>query len=353
MTTPREEFSSLWRGKLLTSLVGVLVLAACSAAGASPGTEAPVVAMRIAAPVYAPVWSDHAKSIFALTEDGRIAKITSSDRPGTARTLLSAPFPDVGENLVTRITTGVVYLPQPKLGLLALVDDVGLRQVGSLRAGPAPAFLALGSGADDLLALSEDRSSVTPVDLHDDAVLPSEDVHAGPEAELDAAKRGRRIDVHVTGPEGITHLKGSPGAVGKEGELGISAEKTAGDLVKSSRLYVAERGTDRLLAVDSTRGEDGLEVVGHAELGEPVHDVGVDETLIYAATERTLVVLETNSFEGYRDGVIPVVETVDFRSALPDATRNAPLSGLAVGPDRVYLTLQGVPYVVSIAKPSI
>lgn len=342
------------RRVMVLAALGLPVLAGCSAAAGSPGAS--VVALRIDAPVHEPIWSDHARALFALTGDRRIAKIDPSGRSGappTARTTLSAPFPDVGEDLVPRITEAVVYLPQPELGRIAVVSDTDLRQVGALRAGPSPSFLALDSGSDDLLALSGDRSSVTPVDLHDNRVLPPTDVHAGPEAELDGAKRGRRIDYHLAGPGGITHYKGSPGAVRKEGTLGLDAETTAGDLVKSSRLYVAQRGTDRLFAVDSKRTEDGLEVVAQAKLGEPVHYIGVDETRIYAATEHKLVVLKTNSFEGYHNQTFPLVTTIGFRSALPGEARNAALSGLAVGPDRVYLTLEGQPYVLSIAKPSI
>jgi hypothetical protein len=306
--------------------------------------------VRVGAPVHEPEWSEHARLLFALTQDGRIAKID----PGASRTTLSAPFPHVGENLVTRVTTGVLYLPQPELNRVALVSDTDLHQIGAVAAGPAPSFLALDSGADDLLALSWDRSTATPIDLHDNTVLPSQDVRAGSEAELDGAKRGRLIDYHVTGPGGITHYKGSPGSVQTEGQIGISAEKTAGDLTKPSRLYVAEKGTDRLLAVDSRRSLSGLEVVGQASLGEPARYVGVDETRIYAATEHTLVVLQTNTYEGYANNTIPIIETIEYRASLPDeALKNAPLSGLAVGPDRVYLTLKDQPYIVSIAKPKL
>ncbi|MGA9312016.1 MAG: hypothetical protein WBV74_16850 [Pseudonocardiaceae bacterium] len=336
--------------RLAGAIMGVAVLAGCSAAGNAGGPAGTVVALRVDAPVHEPTWSDHARAIFALTDDRRVAKID----PSSVRTTLSAPFPDVGEDVVTRVTQALVYLPQPKLGQVAVLNDADLRQVGTLRAGPSPSYLALDSGSDDLLALSEDRSTVTPVDLHDNTVLPSQEVHAGLDAEVDGAKRGRRIDYHVAGPEGITHHKGSPGMVAQEGAIGINAEKTAGDLTKSSRLYVAEKGTDRLLAVDAKRTEDGLEVVAQAHLGEAVHYLGVDEIRIYAVTEHKLVVFKTNSFEGYHDQTFPIVTTIDFRTALPsNALRNAPLSGLAVGTDRIYLALQGQPYLVSVAKPSV
>lgn len=336
------------RWGIVVAVVVLLALAGCSTAGGSPSAARPVIALPISAPVHEPTWSDHAHALFALTDDRRIAKIDPS-----GRSTLSASFPDAGEDVATAGTQAAVYLPQPKLGQVAVISDADLRQAASLPAGPAPSFLTLDSGSDDLLALSEDRSTVTTVDLHSHTVLPSQHVHATPDAELDGAKRGRRIDYHLAGSGGITHHKGSPGSVQDEGAIGIPAEKTAGDLVKSSRLYVAEKGTDRLVAVDSTRGEQGLEVVGQVHLGQPGYCLGVDQTRLYAATQRTVVVLKTNSFEGYHDQAIPIVTTIDFRSALPGAARDAPLSGLAVGPDRVYLTFQGQPYVVSIAKPDI
>ncbi len=346
------------------AVVGLPVVAGCSAPYAAPASAAPVVVLRIATPVHEPVWSDSAQVLLALTADSRIARIDPGGSPDTAAaaptttpvpTVLSGPFPDVGKNIsISPTGADVVYLPQPELDRVAMVSVADLRQVGTIAAGPSPSYVAADFGSKVLLALSEDGSTATPVDLQDGTVLPSQDMRAGPAAELNGPKRGRLVEYHVAGPEGITHYKGGPLSVADQGEIAIDAEKTTGDLVKVSRLYVAERGTDRLLAVDSKRGDDGLELVGQAGVGEPVHYLGADETRIYAATENKVVVFETDSFEGYRNGVIPVVETVDFRSALAgDAARNAPLSGLAVGRDHIYLTLQGQPYVLAVAKPRI
>jgi hypothetical protein len=338
---------------MVLAVVGWTAFAGCSAAGSPTGPASSVV-LRTDVPVHEPVWSEQARALFALTDDHRIARIDppgQSSAPATARTTLSAPFPDLGENLVTTATA--VYLPQPDLGRLAVVSDSNLRQVTTLRAEPTPSFLALDSGSDDLLALSRDRSRVTPLDLHDNRILPAQEVRAEPGAEVEGATRGRRIDYYLAGPKGITHYEGDPGSVHDEGTINISAGKTVSDRTKSSRLYVAERGTDRLVAVDSRRGGEGLQVVAHATLGEPVRYVGVDQTRIYAATEHQLVVFKTDSFEGYHNQTFPFVTTIDFRSALHGAARNAALSGLAVGPDRVYLTLRGARSVLSITKPNI
>lgn len=49
---------------------------------------------------------------------------------------------------------------------------------------------------------------------------------------------------------------------------------------------------------------------------------------------------------------LSVEETVDFREPLQDeALRRAPISGMAVGEENVYLTLEGQSYVLSVDKP--
>ncbi len=106
-----------------------------------------------------------------------------------------------------------------------------------------------------------------------------------------------------------------------------------------------------LYAVDSRRGGDGLQVLASARLPSPIRDLGTDDTRIYAATDHQVVVLETASFTGFPQQKIPVIRVIDYRAGLPGAIQWAQLSGMAVGPHRVYLTLAEAPYVVSIAKP--
>lgn len=337
------------------AVAGPALVAGCSADTAA-GQDESVVALRVGVAVHDPVWSHHAGAVLALVEGSPvIAKITPA-RHGSvaaARTAFSPPLRNVGENMATSpIAEDVVYVPQPLLDRVAAVSVDDLRTVETLQAGPAPSYIATDAGSRMLLAAPPDGSAVTATDLQDNKVLPPQKVLGGPLMEVDGAKRGRHIDYHVAGPRGIAHYKGAPYAVVKKGEIAVSAEASAGDLVKPTRVYVAETGTDRLFAVDSRRSLHGLEVVAQARLGEPVIHIGVDETRIYAATESELVVFETNSYEGYARDTFPVVETIDFRGALEQVElRSAPLSGLAVGRDRVYLTLKGQPYVVSVTKP--
>lgn len=281
--------------------VGLLVLAGCSGAGAS--SRSPAVAVRIDAPVHDPVWSHNARSLLAVTEgSSRIAKIDPPVRAGappTARTTLSEPLRDVGENIATSPTgKDVVFVPQPRLGRVAVVSVEDLRRVRTFRAGPSPSFVAEDSGSRALLVMSTDGSTVTGVDLQDNKVLSPQHVRAGPKAEVDGGKRGRLIDYHVAGPRGIALYKGSPSSVKKEDEIAVRADKSAGDLVKPTRLYVVQKGTGHLLAVGVKPALDGMAVAAKADLGEPVKHLGVDEVRIYAATGHKLVVLETNSYEG-------------------------------------------------------
>lgn len=346
------------RRVIALAAVGLPVLAGCTADGAPAAPEDRVTALQIEVPVRDPVWSERA--LLALSEDtNQVARIEpyppASGAPLAARTMLSPPLPDVGENLATsRTVGGVVYVPQPFLDRVAVLSLRDLRPLGTFQAGHSPSYVAMDVGSQVLLALSEDGSTVTGARVRGFTTLPPQEVQAGPEAELDGSERGRLVEYHVAGPRGIAHYKGDAGSVEKKDEIAISAHRTAGDMTKPTRLYVAEEGTGRLLAVGEKPALDGLAVAAEADLGEPVEYLGVDATRIYAATENKLVVLETDSYEGYEGNKFTIVDTIDFRTPLEDgALESAPLSGLAVGDDRVYLTLEGEPYIVSIAKPSI
>jgi hypothetical protein len=67
-----------------------------------------------------------------------------------------------------------------------------------------------------------------------------------------------------------------------------------------------------------------------------------------------VVALETASFTGFPHQSIPVIRATNYRADLPaGAVQAAPVSGMAIGPHRVYLTLAGTPHVVSVAKPRV
>ncbi|GAA4813397.1 hypothetical protein [Tomitella cavernea] len=347
-----------------TAAAAALVVAAsgllggCSGSGRAP-MSGRVTLVHTAMPLREPIWSTHVGRLLGVTSDGRIASVAvNGDRPGN--TVLSAPLGDggeqaVGENLaINPLDDSTVFIAQPRQDRIAELRIDGLRPIGSLPGGPAPDRLGLEAGAGILLAMPDNGASVAVIDLHRRRLLGVQPVEAGPDGGLEGAGRGHTIDFHVVGAGHVAHYKGHTMPADETGAVPVAAQAIAGDRAKSSKVYVATRDSDRLLALDTKRALKGMEVVGRAELGAPARYIGTDNTRVYAATEDSLVVLQANSFEGYPpDGAIPVVRTIDFRRKLERAARQAPLSGLAVGPEKIFLTLKGVPGVVSITKPNI
>lgn len=324
---------------------------ACSRPGASLESAPDVALWRIAAPLHEPVWSYHTHALIALTDDHRLAEVTAGDQGNDAKTRFSAPMTSSGRNLqISQKDKRVVFVPQPERGKVAAVDLESLRQVNDFDAGPAPAYLAEDAGLRMLLALSADGMAVTPVDQYGYRELPTATTTDSAQS-IDGANRGRDLDYHLYGSSGIRYFHGTSSPPAQRGSLSIDVAVSAGDGTATTRSYVAGHDDNTLRAVDSRRGGEGMEVLASTRLPRPIRELGTDDSRIYAATDRELITLETASFTGFPDGRIPVLRTVEYRSVLPAAAQSAHLSGMAVGPDRVYLTLAEEPYVVSIAKP--
>lgn len=349
-------FLRLWTRVCIVVVLAVTpaILAGCSVLGES-AAEQRVTAIRIEAPVEEPVWDRDRDALLALVEDEpRIARID----PQTGATFVSEPFRGAGENLVPAPPQeeGLAFLPQPELGRVAVIRVDDLRRVDSFEAGPSPARVAVDVGSELLFALSEDGSAVTAVDLEAFETLlpPVEEVEAGREAELEGPARGLAAEFWVVGPNGIALYEGHPTSLHKADDIPVSAGAVAGDPIMITRVYVGEEGTDRLLAVSLNPQTHHLTVAAEKRLGEPIEYVGADEKRVYAATRSKLVVLKTETFEGFGENGFEVVGTIHFRRPLErEALKEAPLSGMAVSPEtaRVYLTLKEEPYVLSIDKP--
>lgn len=332
-------------------LAALVVTAGCAAPGASLESAPDVLVWSVAAPLREPVWSYRTHALVALTEDHRLAEVTAGDHPGDAKTRFSAPMA-VGRNLqISRKDDRIVFVPQPQRGRVAEVDLQTLRQVGDFDAGPAPAYLSEDGGMRVLLALSSDGTSVTPVDQYGFRKLPTAPVAGEPADTIDGANRGREIEYHAYAPSGIRHYKGPSSPAEERGALRMNVAVSAGDGTAVTRSYVAGRDDSTLYAVDSRRGGTGLTVLASTRLPSAIRELGTDDTRIYAATDHEVAVLETESVIGFRERTIPVIRVIGYRAGLPPAARSAPLSGMAIGPRRVYLTLAGVPDVVSVAKP--
>lgn len=329
----------------------LMVTAGCAAPGASLESAPDVMVWSVAAPLREPVWSYRTHALVALTGDHRLAEVTAGDHPGDAKTRFSAPMP-VGRNLqISRKDDRIVFVPQPERGRVAEVDLQTLRQVGDFGAGPAPAYLSEDGGMRVLLALSSDGTSVTPVDQYGFRKLPTAPVAGEPADTIDGANRGREIEYHTYAPSGIRHYKGPSSPAEERGALRMNVAVSAGDGTAVTRSYVAGHDDSTLYAVDSRRGGTGLTVLASTRLPSAIRELGTDDTRIYAATDHEVAVLETESVIGFPGKTIPVIRVIGYRAGLPPAARSAPLSGMAIGPHRVYLTLAGVPDVVSVAKP--
>jgi hypothetical protein len=312
-----------------------------------------VTLTAVGASLHNPVWSYGSHTLLALTDDHRVAKVSGAENAGTAQTTLSAPL-EAGRNLqISQIDEGHVFVPEPQRGTVAVVDIASLQSVDHFDAGPAPDYLSEDAGMRILLALSADGSTVTPVEEYGYRKLPAAKVTGDRADSIDGSTRGREIHYHLYAPSGIRFYKGPSSPPKERGALAMDVAVSAGNNTKVTRTYVADHDHAVLNSVDSVRGGEGLEVVGRAQLpSSPVRYIGTDDTRVYAATDRQLVTLEINSFGGYPNDTMHVIHVVDYRSSLPAGqARSAPLSGMAVGPHRVFLTLRGAEYVIGVAKP--
>ncbi|KBZ65547.1 hypothetical protein K875_01565 [Mycobacterium [tuberculosis] TKK-01-0051] len=351
-TGPRagQRTRALLRYGVIGAIAAAAITTGCSHPGASLESAPDVELWRAGVTLHEPVWSYRTHALVALTDDHRLAEVTAGDRGGDAKTKFSAPIA-TGRNLqISRKDEGDVFVPQPDRGRVAVVDLQSLRQVDDFDAGPAPAYLSEDSGLRMLLALSSDGTAVTPVDQYGYHKLPT--AVSGASADtIDGANRGRELDYHLFGASGIRHFQGTSSPAPQRGSLDFDVAVSAGDGTAVTRSYVAGHDDATLHAIDSRRGGKGLEELASARLPSPIRELGTDDTRIYAATDHELVTLEAASFTGFPDGRIHVLRTIDYRSGLPPDARAAELSGMAVGPHRVYLTFAHAPYVVSIAKP--
>lgn len=340
----------LWRW-CASVVVGVLAAVGCSAPGASLESTPEVTVRPVGALLRDPVWSYATRALIGLTDDSRVAAITDPLSADQAHMRLSAKVP-TGRNLtISAKDNRHLYVPQPERGKVAVFDLGTLSQIDEFDAGPTPAYLAEDAGMRVLLALSADGLSVTPVDQYGFRKLPTAKVTGDPADTIDGANRGRQIGYHLYGPSGIRYFQGPSSPPEERGSLNMDVAVAAGDGAQVTRSYVAGRDGKVLFAVDSRRGGHGLELLAATPLPSPIRRIGTDDTRIYAATDREVAVLETDSFTGYPHKTLPVLRITNYRAALPAAARGAPVSGMAIGPHRVYLTLAGTPYLVSVAKP--
>ncbi len=334
----------------VAAALATLVAAGCSPPGTSLESSPQVADSDVGATLHSPVWSYRMNALVGLTDDRRLAKV-SHVLGGEKSSVQFSPELGAGRNIqISQKDDRHAFVPRPDGGRVEVVDLATMRQIADFDAGPSPAFLAEDPGMRVLLALSADGSSVTPVDEYGYRKLATANIVGDRADTIGGANRGREIDYHLYGPSAVRYYEGPSSPAEERGSLRMNVGVWAGDGTAVTRSYVAGRDSDVLYAVDTRRDRRGLEVLASTRLPSPIRALATDDTRIYAATDREVVILETQSITGFADKTLHVIRTVNYRSSAP---ASAPISGMAVGPHRVFLTLTGTRHVVSIAKPKL
>ena len=347
--------------RTVAPVAGLLLLLGGTTGCASLGAETfdargEVSLLKTDAPLREPTWVSHENVLIAMAVDEPKvvkldpgAEVPVADAPGEGAVLAGERLEDAGENAATyHREPGQVYLPQPNLGRVAVVDVATLSVEETLEMGDAPPFEAATQlNSDTLFTLSRDGSTVTAFDLEDREVLDEVGVGVGEGAILEAFEKAQNPSFWVANREGVSFYHGDPTPIRRLTGEGIGANDIAVDHDSSQRAYVAEAGSNRVVALEGDPEgllEGELLEVAERDLGEEARHVETTTTEVYAATEKRLFVLRRED--------LSVEETVDFREPLEDeALRRALVSGMAVGKENVYLTLTGQPYVLSVDKP--
>lgn len=324
-----------------------LLLSGCGGTPAQAQEE--IVLLPLDAPLREPHWIEREDFTLALREDEpqvvRFVGSAGETAPGPDALTSSEDLEGAVESMEPNpLKADEVYLPQPDLGRVVLMDTLDLSTVRSYDAGDAPEWAAVHSGSQTLYTIEEDGSTVSVLDLEDyDATFIFE-VNAGEGARLEAPVRGLLPQFWMWGPEGIAHYAGFPPEL--KVTMPIEARAFAVDIEKAQRAYIGEGGTGRVVAVEGDAAgflNGDLEEMAEQDLGEEAEHLEAEDLRIIAATRNSLVEMKRED--------LSILETTDFRSFLEEQSLgDARISGMTVTRDRVYLTLEGEPYMLSLRK---
>ncbi len=247
-----------------------------------------------------------------------------------------------------------MFVPQPRLDRVAATKNelVNLR---SMEVGDSPARIAVSNGGalaqreKTLFALSADGSTVTGVNLETHEVVDRVSMDRDGEALIETSKEGDPGQFWIAGPQGVAFY-GTPPRISSENDaLGLQASSPleASALAVNDgeprKAYVAA-GNEHVVALQPAGTNGELEVTAAAHPEGKVRHLAVEDGRLYAATSGELLVLD--------GGDLDLLKTVNFGEALRDeGIAEAETSGIAVGEESVYLTLENAPYLVRIAKP--
>ncbi len=325
-----------WFSKAVIPLFVTLFLAGCSSASA--GGEIAVIEVEV--PLKEPAWVDGEEVVLAIAQDEpRIARVSAEG---------GVDYRRFDEELGDTITpnsedTRYAYLPQPESGRVAVLDTATLETVDAFDLGFRPVRTTLDAQSEVLFVLSEDGRTVAGTHLEEEeGAFPT--VEVGGAELLEAPEKGLYPAFWVAGPDEVSYYAGEPPE--RLVEASIAAKDITADLSVAQRAYVAEEGSSgRVVAFEGDPDEyleGDLVATAELDLDGTVEHLASDELHVFAAMEGKVVAMRRESLE--------VVQSVEFggeRGSLSDAIP----SGVAVGTDNVYVTLEGEPYIISVEKP--
>ncbi|WP_233608541.1 hypothetical protein [Nocardia stercoris] len=128
-----------WASIVAATAVTMTAAVGCAAPGSELEAAEAVRVQQIGAAIREPVYSYRDHVLLGLTDDRRIARIDVSSPATQAPTAVSAPFSDLGSNLViSPLHDTTVLVARPERGQVAAVDIGNLSETGAFEAGPAP-----------------------------------------------------------------------------------------------------------------------------------------------------------------------------------------------------------------------
>jgi hypothetical protein len=329
----------------VAAAVALAILAGCSSAA----SEQELGLLRVDAPLREPVWVPKKEVLLALGEDGRrVVRVdVGGVKPGSPvaqASVRSEVFADVGENLALNPEEpGLAYLPRPRSGRVSALDTESLRVVGGYDVGDAPSYATVDVQSELLFALSEAGSIVSGVGIEGSEEVPATEVEGGTETVVESPEKGLDPAFWVAGPGGVAFYGGDPPErlVGRP----LEAADIAVDLTSAQRTYVAEG--ERVVALEGDP-QDYLEgellVDATRGLGESAEHLASDELHVFAATRSKLVAMRRESLQVAES--VRLDRFLEREGVSPDG-----VSGITVGTEHIYLTLEGAPYVLSVKKP--
>lgn len=319
-------------GAVVATAAGVVVAGCQVDAQPPPSPRSGLVAVE--APLTEPLWATEHDTLLARAESpARILQLSPSGE--TLERFATHVDATEGKALVEQ-PTEVVCIPQPTLGRTVILDTASFDVDGIQNAGRAPVQVVVQPTSKSMLTLSRDHTTVTATDLETHEVLFEASLPSGA-LTIGSGADTREAAFWTVYPDHVAYYSGDPPRLDARWTGRVDDDTFAPDGDMPGRAYLAEPGSDEVVAVDQP--EDGtLETVASATLTDPVaylESKAKDESRVYAVTSSELAVLASSSLQ--------ILAEIDLDRILAEhSLPNADVSGMTVGDEYVYLTLRAV-----------